>query len=85
MAVTTVPLRIDMRGDTQMENVTKLVQNALATVNAAAGIVTIFVKHTTASPASERIPQPSGIGRFRPILSGSTIRGIPAKTMATAI
>jgi secondary thiamine-phosphate synthase enzyme len=49
MAVTTVPLRIDMGGDTQMENVTKLVQNALATANAAAGIVTIFVKHTTAS------------------------------------
>jgi secondary thiamine-phosphate synthase enzyme len=49
MAVTTVPLRIDMGGDTQMENVTKLVQNALTTANAAAGIVTIFVKHTTAS------------------------------------
>jgi secondary thiamine-phosphate synthase enzyme len=49
MAVTTVPLRIDMRGGTQIENVTKLVQNALATADAAAGIVTIFVKHTTAS------------------------------------
>jgi secondary thiamine-phosphate synthase enzyme len=49
MAVTTVPLRIDMGGDTQMENVTKLVQDALTTANAAAGIVTIFVKHTTAS------------------------------------
>jgi secondary thiamine-phosphate synthase enzyme len=49
MAVTTVPLRIDMGGDTQMEIVTKLVQNALTTANAAAGIVTIFVKHTTAS------------------------------------
>jgi secondary thiamine-phosphate synthase enzyme len=49
MAVTTVPLRIDMGGDTQMENVTKLVQDALTTANAAAGIVTIFVNHTTAS------------------------------------
>lgn len=49
MAVTTVPLRIDMRGGTQIENVTPLVQNALATANAAAGIVTIFVRHTTAS------------------------------------
>lgn len=49
MAVMTVPLRIEMGGDTQIENVTKLVQNALATAKAAAGIVTIFVKHTTAS------------------------------------
>ena len=49
MAVTTVPLRIDMRGGTQIENVTKLVQNALATANTIAGIVTIFVRHTTAS------------------------------------
>lgn len=49
MAVITVPLRIDMRGGTQIENVTTLVQNALATANAAAGIVTIFVRHTTAS------------------------------------
>jgi secondary thiamine-phosphate synthase enzyme len=49
MAVTTVPLRIDMGGDTQMENVTTRVQNALATANAAAGLVTIFVQHTTAS------------------------------------
>ncbi len=49
MAVITVPLRIDMRGGTQIENVTKLVQNALATANTVAGIVTIFVRHTTAS------------------------------------
>jgi secondary thiamine-phosphate synthase enzyme len=49
MAVTTVPLQIDMRGGTQIENVTKFVQDALARAKAAAGIVTIFVKHTTAS------------------------------------
>lgn len=49
MAVKTVPLRIDMRGGTQMENVTKLVQDALAGAKLTAGIVTIFVKHTTAS------------------------------------
>ena len=30
MAVKSVPLRIDMRGGTQIENVTKLVQDALA-------------------------------------------------------
>jgi secondary thiamine-phosphate synthase enzyme len=49
MAVKTVPLRIDMRGGTQIENVTKFVQEALAGTNVAAGIVTVFVKHTTAS------------------------------------
>ena len=49
MAVTTVPLRIEMRGGTQIENVTKLVQDAVVGTKTAAGIVTIFVKHTTAS------------------------------------
>ena len=49
MAVTTVPIRVDMRGGTQIENVTKLVQDALATAQAVAGIVTVFVRHTTAS------------------------------------
>jgi secondary thiamine-phosphate synthase enzyme len=49
MAVTTVPIRVDMRGGTQIENVTKLVQDALVTAQAFAGIVTVFVKHTTAS------------------------------------
>jgi len=49
MAVTTVPLRVDMRGGTHIENVTKLVQDALGGAKAAAGIVTVFVKHTTAS------------------------------------
>lgn len=49
MAVKTVPLRIDMCGGTQIENVTKLVQEALASAKLTAGIVTVFVKHTTAS------------------------------------
>ena len=49
MAVTTVFLKIDMRGGTQIENVTKLVQDALAGAKTTAGIVTVFVKHTTAS------------------------------------
>ncbi len=49
MAVKSVPLRIDMRGGTQIENVTKLVQDALAGAKLTAGIVTVFVKHTTAS------------------------------------
>lgn len=49
MAVKTVPLRIDMRGGTHIENVTKLVQEALAVSRLTAGIVTVFVRHTTAS------------------------------------
>ncbi|HKT34476.1 MAG TPA: secondary thiamine-phosphate synthase enzyme YjbQ [Nitrospira sp.] len=49
MAVTTVTLQIEMRGGTQIENVTKLIQDSLARTKAVAGIVTIFVKHTTAS------------------------------------
>ncbi len=49
MAVKTVPLKVDMRGGTHIENVTKQVQDALAGTRAAAGIVTVFVKHTTAS------------------------------------
>ena len=49
MAVKTMPLRIDMRGGTQIENVTKFVQDALAQAQVTAGIVTVFVKHTTAS------------------------------------
>lgn len=49
MAVKTVSLRVDMRGGTQIENLTKAVQEALACSKLAAGIVTVFVKHTTAS------------------------------------
>ena len=49
MAVKTLPLRIDMRGGTQIENVTKFVQEALAHAKMSAGIVTVFVQHTTAS------------------------------------
>ena len=49
VAVTTVPVQVDMRGGTHIENVTKLVQDALERATAVAGIVTVFVKHTTAS------------------------------------
>jgi secondary thiamine-phosphate synthase enzyme len=49
MTVKTVPIRVDMRGDTQIENVTKRVQQALGDAKVAAGIVTVFIKHTTAS------------------------------------
>ncbi|GBL39280.1 MAG: secondary thiamine-phosphate synthase enzyme YjbQ [Nitrospiraceae bacterium] len=49
MAVKTVSLRLAMQGDSQIENVTKSVAEALSGVKLAAGIVTVFIKHTTAS------------------------------------
>jgi secondary thiamine-phosphate synthase enzyme len=49
MGVKTVPFRVEMRGGTQIENVTKTVREALAGAKLTAGIVTVFVKHTTAS------------------------------------
>jgi secondary thiamine-phosphate synthase enzyme len=49
MAVKTVSLRLPMQGNTQIENITKAVADALAGAELSAGIVTVFVKHTTAS------------------------------------
>ena len=49
MGVHTVSLTIRMAGDTQIDNITKSVAAALASSNLKAGIVTVFVKHTTAS------------------------------------
>jgi len=49
MPVTTVPLRLTLQGGTQIENVTKLVQQALTDTGLQAGLVTLFIKHTTAS------------------------------------
>ena len=49
MAVKTVPVRLTMRGGTQIENVTKLVQEALSGSKLEAGIATVFVRHTSAS------------------------------------
>ncbi|HEY5627452.1 MAG TPA: secondary thiamine-phosphate synthase enzyme YjbQ [Nitrospira sp.] len=49
MAVKTVSLQIEMRGETQIENLTTRVQEAVAGSTLKAGIVTVFVKHTTAS------------------------------------
>ncbi|MBM4125788.1 MAG: YjbQ family protein [Nitrospira sp.] len=49
MAVKTVPLRIGMAGDTHIENLTKPVLSAVAESGLVAGLVTVFVKHTTAS------------------------------------
>jgi secondary thiamine-phosphate synthase enzyme len=49
MSVHTVSLTIRMEGGTKVENITKAVADALAGSNLKAGIVTVFVKHTTAS------------------------------------
>lgn len=49
MAVHTVSLTIRMEGETQVDNITKSVADALAGSDLQAGIVTVFVKHTTAS------------------------------------
>lgn len=49
MAVKSVPLRLEMQGDTQIENVTALVEKALAGTGLRAGLVIVFIKHTTAS------------------------------------
>jgi len=49
MGVHTVLLTIRMEGGTQVNNITTSVADALAGANLKAGIVTVFVKHTTAS------------------------------------
>jgi len=49
MGVHTVSLTIRMEGGTQVDNITKSVVDALASSNLKAGIVTVFIKHTTAS------------------------------------
>lgn len=49
MAVKTVPLTVRMAGGTDIENITNAVAAALAGSKLRAGLVTVFVKHTTAS------------------------------------
>ncbi len=49
MSVKSIPLRITMQGGTQVENITKQVQQALLESRLKSGIVTVFAKHTTAS------------------------------------
>lgn len=49
MGVHTVSLTIGMEGDTQVENITKSVADALVGSKLNAGILTVFVRHTTAS------------------------------------
>ena len=49
MAVRTVPLMIRMAGGTDIENITQSVAEAVTASSLHDGIVTVFVKHTTAS------------------------------------
>ena len=49
MPVKTTSFQLSMKGDTQMENVTKRVEQAVAGTGLGNGIVTVFIKHTTAS------------------------------------
>jgi secondary thiamine-phosphate synthase enzyme len=49
MPVKSVPLRLNLTGGTQVENVTEQVREALARTGLKAGIATLFIKHTTAS------------------------------------
>ncbi len=49
MSVTNISLRLAMKGETHIENITSQVQKALEGTGLTAGIVTVFIKHTTAS------------------------------------
>lgn len=49
MAVRTIPLTIRMAGGTDIENITQSVAEAVTGSSLQDGIVTVFVKHTTAS------------------------------------
>jgi secondary thiamine-phosphate synthase enzyme len=49
MSVKTTRLSLSMRGGTQIENITKRVQEAVAESGLRAGIATVFIRHTTAS------------------------------------
>lgn len=49
MSVKTIQIRLDMRGETQIENVTKRVQEAVEGTGLRDGLATVFIRHTTAS------------------------------------
>lgn len=49
MEVVTQQFALDLQGDTQIKNITKKIQEVLEKSGLYAGIVTLFVKHTTAS------------------------------------
>ncbi len=49
MPVVTKQFSLDMQGDTKIENITEKCQSLLEESGLNAGIVTLFIKHTTAS------------------------------------
>ena len=49
MGVKTSELRLKMRGETQIENITKRVEDAVVKSGLATGIAVVFIKHTTAA------------------------------------
>ncbi|MCP9455384.1 MAG: secondary thiamine-phosphate synthase enzyme YjbQ [Nitrospira sp.] len=49
MGVKTIPFPLEMAGDTSLENITKRVSSAVEASGLSAGIVTVFIKHTTAA------------------------------------
>jgi secondary thiamine-phosphate synthase enzyme len=49
MAVVTKLFSLKMHGDTQIENITEKCQSLLKETDLSSGIVTLFIKHTTAS------------------------------------
>jgi len=49
MSVKTSDLQLKLHGDTQVENITKRVADVVAGSGLKAGIVVVFIKHTTAA------------------------------------
>ncbi len=49
MSVKTTRMTLSMRGGTQIENITKRVQETVADSGLRAGTATVFIKHTTAA------------------------------------
>ena len=49
MAVRSMSIRMQMQGDCQVENITRQVQEDLTQTQLRAGILALFIKHTTAS------------------------------------
>jgi len=49
MPVISRQISLPMKGDTEMKNVTRMVQEAVSSSGIQTGTITIFVKHTTAS------------------------------------
>ncbi len=49
MPVKSLSMQLAMRGETHVENITSQVEKAVESTGLIAGIVTVFIKHTTAS------------------------------------